>query len=202
MQESLRFGPLGHGTVHLCIDMQCLFAPGGPWETPWMTRVLPVVAALAAFRPERTIFTRFIPPRRPEEMPGTWRRYYGVWREVTRERVDPALLGLVPPLARLVPPAMVFDKPVYSAFAGVRLHRLLRARGVDTLILSGAETDVCVLSTLLGAVDLGYRVVVVGDAVCSSSDTGHDALMTIYRERLSQQVETATAETVMAAWHA
>lgn len=35
------------------------------------------------------------------------------------------------------------------------------------------------LSTLLGAVDLGFRVVIVQDALCSSSDVGHDALMTM-----------------------
>jgi hypothetical protein len=30
-------GVPGIGTVHLCIDMQRLFAPGGPWSTPWPT---------------------------------------------------------------------------------------------------------------------------------------------------------------------
>ena len=35
----------------------------GPWPTPWMDRVLPVVAALANRHPERTVFTRFIPLR-------------------------------------------------------------------------------------------------------------------------------------------
>jgi nicotinamidase-related amidase len=45
-------------------------------------------------------------------------------------------------------------------------------------VITGAETDVCVLSTVLNAVDLGFRVVIVEDALCSSSDVGHDALMT------------------------
>ena len=38
------------------------------------------------------------------------------------------------------------------------------------------------------------------DAICSSSDTTHDALLTLYRERYGQQVETATAEEVLRAW--
>jgi nicotinamidase-related amidase len=74
------------------------------------------------------------------------------------------------------------------------------AREADGLIVTGSETDVCVLATVLGAVDLGYRVVVVTDGVCSSSDTGHDALMTLYHQRFSEQVETATAEEVLARW--
>jgi len=32
------------GAVHLCIDMQNIFAPGGLWATPWMERVLPIRA--------------------------------------------------------------------------------------------------------------------------------------------------------------
>jgi nicotinamidase-related amidase len=73
-------------------------------------------------------------------------------------------------------------------------------RGADTVIVSGSETDVCVLATILGAVDRGFRVLVVTDAICSSSDAGHDALLTVYRGRYSEQIETVTAETVLSEW--
>jgi nicotinamidase-related amidase len=39
--------------VHLCVDMQNIFARGGVWETPWMERVLPAIVAVTeryAFR--------------------------------------------------------------------------------------------------------------------------------------------------------
>jgi nicotinamidase-related amidase len=62
--------------VHLCVDMQRIFSTEGPWPTPWRDRVLLVATALANRHPERTVFTRFIPPERPEEIPGMWRRYY------------------------------------------------------------------------------------------------------------------------------
>lgn len=32
-------------------------------------------------------FTRFIPPDRPDQVPGMWRRYYRRWRVATRERL-------------------------------------------------------------------------------------------------------------------
>ena len=67
MASALRFGPLSAGTVHLCIDMQTLFAERTDWHVPWLERVLPVVAHLAEARCERTVFTRFVPPERPEE---------------------------------------------------------------------------------------------------------------------------------------
>jgi nicotinamidase-related amidase len=71
---------------------------------------------LAERFPERTVFTQFITPQRPEDMPGMWRPYYEKWRETTRERLDPRLLELMPPLTKLVPPATVIDKTRYSAF--------------------------------------------------------------------------------------
>lgn len=192
--------PLSPRAVHLCVDMQRIFSPEGPWPTPWMERVLPVVTRIAERFPERTVFTRFVTPNSPDEATGRWRTYYERWRETTRDRLDPSLLELLPPLARLVPPARVFDKPVYSAFAGHKLHRHLQEYHADALIVTGSETDVCVLATVLGAVDHGYRVIVVTDALCSSSDEGHDNLLAIYRNRYSQQIETADSETILSHW--
>lgn len=129
-----------------------------------------------------------------------WRRYYERWREVTTESIDVALLELVPELQRFAPPARVIDKTVYSAFFSGELHQLLRMVGVDTLVITGSETDVCVLSTVLSAVDLGYRVIVVRDAVCSSTDEGHDALMTLYESRYNVQIELADAAEIIEGW--
>ena len=192
--------PLTERTVHLCIDMQRLFGPEGPWATPWLERVLPVIVAIAERFPERTVFTRFITPQRPDDMPGTWRRYYEKWRDTTREHLDPRLLELVPPLTRLVPPAVVIDKNRYSAFLAPQFLSHLRERGADGLVVTGSETDVCVLATVLGAVDHGFRVILVRDAVCSSSDAGHDALLEVYHRRYSLQIETADAETILSQW--
>jgi len=187
-------------TVHLCIDMQRLFTEEGPWPTPWMKRVKPNVARLVEASPRKTIFTRFIPPHRPESAPGVWRQYYERWREATREHLDPALLELVPPLDQFAPQATIVDKPGYSAFTDPSLATRLKERGVGGLIITGSETDVCVLSTVLDAVDLGLRVVIVDDAVCSSSDEGHDALMLLYHRRYSQQIATMKTDEVLRDW--
>src|SRR5512138_3014355 len=101
-------------------------------------------------------------------MPGAWRRYFDKWRSVTREFIDLSLLELLPLLSSFVPPATVIDKGRYPAFIDSPLQSVLRKRGATTLVVSGAETDVCVLATVLNAVDLGYRVVVAADAICSS----------------------------------
>lgn len=197
----LPYGPLGEATAHLCIDMQTMFAERTDWHVPWLQRVLPRVTEIARAHAERTIFTRFVPPSQPEEATGTWRRYYERWRHMTRQALDPKLIELVPPLRDLVPPAHVLDKQHYSPFAEPHLHRLLQAGKVDSLVITGGETDVCVLATVLDAVDLGYRVVIAADALCSASDRTHDALLTLYQERFSQQIEVAPAQTILANWH-
>ena len=199
-QDTLQHGPLTERCLHLCIDMQNLFAGQTEWHTPWMQRVLPKVEQLAQVHPDRTIFTRFIPAARPGEGTGTWRRYWDRWPSMTQAQLPPDAIDLVPSLARLVPPAEVFDKPVYSPWLDGRLHRRLQQRNIDTLIVSGAETDVCVLAAVLGAVDLGYRVVLPTDALCSSSDHTHDALLTLYNERYGQQVEAVTTGLILQEW--
>ena len=199
-QGHLKHGPLGDGCAHLCVDMQNLFAEGTEWETPWLKRVLPVVERMARAKPDRTVFTRFIPAARPGEGEGTWRRYWERWSSMTLEALPPGAVDLLPPLKALVPPAEVIDKRVYSPWTEPGLHERLRARGVDTLVISGVETDVCVAGAVLGAVDLGYRVVVPTDAICSSSDETHDALLTLYRRRYGQQVETAASDEILRCW--
>lgn len=105
------------------------------------------------------------------------------------------------PAARLVPPAEVVDKTVYSPWLETGLDARLRARAVDTLIVTGAETDVCVLAAVLGGVDLGYRIVLATDALCSSCDAAHDALLLMYRMRYGHQVETMTTAEILDLWH-
>ncbi|RJL21521.1 cysteine hydrolase family protein [Paracoccus siganidrum] len=81
-----------------------------------------------------------------------------------------------------------------------RLNRFLRGAGISTLIVTGGETEVCVLATVLGAIDRGYRVILVSDAVCSSSDPTHDAALRIYEARFGQQVETAPLAELLDQW--
>src|SRR5260370_38703522 len=49
-------------------------------------------------------------------------------------------------------------------------------------------------------VDWGSRRRLPADALCSAKDTTHDALMTLYRELFSQQIETTSTERVLRDW--
>jgi nicotinamidase-related amidase len=53
---------------------------------------------------------------------------------------------------------------------------------------------------VLGAADLGYRTILVRDAVCSSSDKAHDSMLRLFAERYGRHVEIATAAELREVW--
>ena len=71
-----------------------------------MEEILPIVATLAGRHPEQTVFSRFIPPERPDQM-YVATLLHTLGRAATGECLD---LDLLEPLAALCPPAKAFDR--------------------------------------------------------------------------------------------
>jgi nicotinamidase-related amidase len=61
----------------------------------------------------------------------------------------------------------VIDKPGKGAFYATDLGAILHHRGIDTLIVCGVTTEVCVHTTVREANDRGYRCIVPGDCCAS-----------------------------------
>jgi nicotinamidase-related amidase len=116
--------------------------------------------------------------------------------------MDPALLDLVPGLAERARPEAILDKHSHGGWEASFFVEAIARRRASTLVLTGVETDVCVLAFAFGATDRGYRVVVVEDAVASSSSAGHRAALEAIYPRLDQQIEIATVEEALRAWPA
>ena len=146
------------------------------------------------------MFTRFVCAERPEDATGAWRGYYERWRSVTLAEMGQELLELVDPLRELVPPARVCDKTTHSAFNSGDFRDVAFRSGAEVLVLTGVETDVCVLGTALDAIDEGLFVVVVGDAVASSVPECHRVTLESILPRFDEQAVIATATEVLAAW--
>jgi nicotinamidase-related amidase len=72
---------------------------------------------------------------------------------------------------------IVVTKHRVSAFAGTDLEMVLRAQGIDTLVLFGIATSGVVLSTLLEASDADYRLAVVKDCCIDMDSELHTALI-------------------------
>ena len=75
----------------------------------------------------------------------------------------------------------------WSAFFQTYLDLALRARGIDTIIITGGSTDVGVTSTLYSGRDLDYNMIVASDACGTSHDQrAHDMLMELVFPRMSR----------------
>lgn len=71
---------------------------------------------------------------------------------------------------------VIVTKLRVSAFAGSDLDVILRARQIDTLVLTGIATSGVVLSTLRQAADLDFRLTVLSDACIDADEEVHRVL--------------------------
>ena len=67
----------------------------------------------------------------------------------------------------------------YSCLApsASQLERVLRSRGVDTLLIAGTKTNVCCETTARDAFDMDFKVVLLSDCCAALSDREHQATM-------------------------
>lgn len=81
----------------------------------------------------------------------------------------------------------------WSAFFQTSLELMLRARGLDTIVLAGLSTDVGIASTAFAGRDLDFGIVIVRDACYSSRGPNHDFFMDRVFPRMSRVMSTDVA---------
>ncbi|UFS74886.1 cysteine hydrolase [Tardiphaga sp. 37S4] len=69
---------------------------------------------------------------------------------------------------------IVIDKPGKGAFYATTLGADLKARDIDTLLVCGVTTEVCVNTTVREANDRGYRCIVIADGCASYFPEFHE----------------------------
>ena len=150
----------------LVIDAQRDFMPGGSVPVPRGAEILrPLNELLRAFsaldRP--IIATRdWHPGDHISFAPkGPWPPHCVQGSEGAEFHRDLAL----PPTAVVVSKGTNPEKEAYSGFEGTDLERELRDRGVRRLFVGGVATEYCVRATVLDALDLGFEVFLLEDAV-------------------------------------
>ena len=75
------------------------------------------------------------------------------------------------------PDDLVFGKFRISAFSGNELDIVLRAQGIEHLVLTGLATSGAVLSTVRAAADKDYQITVLSDGCFDHDPEVHDVLM-------------------------
>ena len=197
--HALTNGVLDEQALHICIDMQRIFLEPGPWYAEAGLALLPKIEQLVHARNLPTVFTRFITPSRATEATGSWQTYYKFWHLVTKAEAGEEWLALHPTLQKSAKSENTFDKTTYDAFASGSFRSSIERAKPSALIFSGIETDVCVLATVLTALDLGFRTIIAEDAVTSSDLDSHNACFEFLFPRYSQQIEIATVAEILSA---
>ena len=97
------------------------------------------------------------------EVPALWHR--GTFEHELIEQLEPAADDLV------------VDKNTSSAFNSTGIEWLLRNMEVQTLVVVGMATDMCVETTARDAADRGFDVIVVEDATATFFERHHRAAL-------------------------
>jgi nicotinamidase/pyrazinamidase len=147
----------------LVLDVQIDFCPGGALPIAQGDRVVPILnewiqAAGAKHIP--VYASRDYHPKRHlsfKEQGGPWPPH--CIQDSAGARFHPALR--LPDSTVIITKGVRFDQDQYSVFDQTGLAVLLRSDGIERLIVGGLALDVCVLATVLDAIEAGFSVTVI-----------------------------------------
>jgi ureidoacrylate peracid hydrolase len=88
-------------------------------------------------------------------------------------------------------------KDQYSAFQGTQLADRLRGAGVETVLVTGFSTDVCVSSTARDAFQLSFDTITVSDCCAAAEPSAHEAALETLGRRFGR---VYTSGEIISAW--
>ena len=89
------------------------------------------------------------------------------------------------------PDDVVIEKSRMSSFMGTNLETRLRDRGIDTLLVCGVTTNMCIESTVRDASQLDFRTFLVCDAVGEVDPVRHQNALTSMEFLFAKLITTA-----------
>ena len=71
----------------------------------------------------------------------------------------------LPPDTIIISKAFIENEEAYSGFQGTNLDKVLKEMNINRLFIGGLATEYCVRATVLDALELGYQVILLLDAI-------------------------------------
>ena len=176
----------GPSTALLVVDLQNVFmVPPYPTEIPLAREIVPNVNKLAEATRAAGGLVVWIQMTHDDSDAQSWSVFYDNITNANRRVAS--LKGL----ARgshgqalydgldVEPQDLKIEKSRFSAFiqGSSDLDKLLKARGIDTVLVTGTVTNTCCESTARDAMMLNYKTVMVSDANAAVSDDEHNATL-------------------------
>jgi len=176
----------GPSTALLVVDLQNVFmVPPYPTEVPVAREIVPNVNQLAAATRRAGGIVVWIQMTHDEGDRQSWSVFYdhvssaakrvegmkGLWRGTHGQALYDTL--------DVQPADLKVEKNRFSAFiqGSSELDRLLKERGIDTVLVTGTVTNTCCESTARDAMMLNYKTVMVSDANAAATDDEHNATL-------------------------
>lgn len=185
----------------LVIDMQNAFiAPGAPIEVPAARDIVAPINRLAAELRRRGVAIVWVAHENRRDG-RDWAGFFDAFVAPGRRAEAAAALAVGSELQQLWPGLEVaatdlrVGKNRYSALIKSDLDKTLRDRGVDTLLIAGTKTNVCVECTARDAMMLDYKVALISDCTAALSD---DEQRTTLENVIQQFGDVLTAEEAVA----
>ena len=116
------------------------------------------------------------------DLPVMWTEQYPKGLGVTNEKVAKELEGLTP-----------LEKVSFGCFGGLGFSEAVAATGRRQILVTGIETHVCVMQTVLVGLSMGYEVYVPRDAVGSRYPGDYEAGLARMRAHGAEIVTTEMA---------
>ncbi len=147
----------------LIVDVQNDFCPGGALAVPRGDELVPIINRLLE-QPWLSVATKDWHPADHSSFKtrgGPWPPHcvQGTAGAELHPELDAAKIRLV--IAKGSHP----DRDAYSGFQGTGLAKLLREKGVNRVVVCGIATDYCVRATAHDALQEGFEVLVLEDAI-------------------------------------
>lgn len=184
-------------TAVLVIDMQNDFVEeGAPLEFPEGRGVIPAIQKVldaARSRGMAVIYAAHVHRPGGADMGGHRDLYPPV--AAGEALVDGERGAEIHPALAPRPDEPVIKKHRYNSFYATDLEIILRGLGVQTVVLTGMTTECCVLGTARGALERGFRSLVVSDACasCDYPDLGAGAMPAGEMHRAALRVMSLTS---------
>jgi ureidoacrylate peracid hydrolase len=175
-------------TALVVVDLQNGFmAPGQPAEIANAREIVPAVNRLAHATRAAGGTVVWIQNTITQEVEKSWSVWLGNfadddWGPRMRKAFTPGDFGhAIYPTLEVLPADLTVRKTRFSALVqgASDLDAILKARGIDTLIIVGTATNVCCESTARDAMMLNYKVFFVSDANACRTDEEHNATLAI-----------------------
>lgn len=195
-------------TAHLVIDMQTGFmTPGAPAEIAPAAAIIPNVNTISAACREAGALNVFVQNSISEESKQSWSNWFDAfWTADKREGMYATFMVGRPghalhPDIEVKADDMRINKFRFGSFVdgSSDLHQRLRARGIDTVIITGCATNICCEPTARDAMMLNYKVLFVSDATATHTDFEHNNTLNNMMLTFADVVSTADVTSLLKA---